>query len=104
MVPEDGFEPPTRGFSIHGQQAKTMTYRILSNFVSKSCFRWTRGFCGDRGDRCLDVAASNGVYERVVVKRSRVREMLMKWDFPAMREGSNVVIVFVCRNEKLQQN
>ena len=86
-MPGDGFEPPTRGFSIHGQQTKTMTYRILSNFVSNFCFRWTRGFCGDRGDRCLDVAASNGVYERVVVKRSRVREMLMKWDLLAMTVG-----------------
>jgi len=34
---------------IHRQQAKTITYRILSNFVSKFCFRLTRGFCGDRG-------------------------------------------------------
>ena len=47
MVPRDGFEPPTRGFSIYGQNAKTMTYRILSNFA----FRWTQGFSVNRGDR-----------------------------------------------------
>ena len=61
MVPGDGFEPPTRGFSIHGQQAKTMTYRILSNFVSTFPFRGTRGLCGDRGDRYVDVVALIGV-------------------------------------------
>ena len=81
-----------------------MTYRILSNFVSNFAFRWTRGFGVNRGDRCLDVAASNGVCERVAMKGSRVREMMMEWNILAMREGSNVVIVFVCRNEKLQQN
>ena len=72
-MPGDGFEPPTRGFSIHGQQAKTMIYQILSNFVSKFRFRWTRGFSVKSGDRCLDVAASNGVSERVAVKESRVQ-------------------------------
>ena len=67
-MPRAGIEPATRGFSIHGQQAKTMTYRILSNFVSKFCFCWIRGFSGDRGDRCLDLVALNGVSERVAIK------------------------------------
>ncbi len=71
MVPGDGFEPPTRGFSIHGQQAKTMIYRILSNFVSKFRFRWTRGFDVGCGRRCLDVVALTGVCERVAEKKPR---------------------------------
>ena len=81
MVPGDGFEPLTRGFSIHGQQAKTIIYRILYNFVSKFCFLWTRGLCGDRGDRCLDVAALNGVCGGVSVIEARVRQMLLEQDF-----------------------
>jgi hypothetical protein len=33
---------------IHRKLLKTMTYRILSNFVSKFRFCWTRGFVADR--------------------------------------------------------
>ena len=87
MVPGDGFEPPTRGFSIHGQQAKTTTYRNLSNFVSKFCFFWTRGLCGDRGDRCLDFAAFSGVSERFATQEALVREMLSDEDILAMTMG-----------------
>ena len=75
-MPGDGFEPPTRGFSIHGQQAKTITYRILSNFVSKFRFRWTRGFSLGLGDRCLGVAALTGVCGGVSVKEFRLRGMI----------------------------
>ena len=55
-----------------------MTYRILSNFVSKFGFRWTRGFCGDRG---LDSVAYTDVSERVVVKKAPVRAMVRDADF-----------------------
>jgi hypothetical protein len=86
-VPGDGFEPPTRGFSIHGQQAKTMTYLILSNFVSKFCFCRTRGFCGNRGDRCLVAVAFTGAFEPVATQEPRVREMLSDAKFLTMTEG-----------------
>ena len=86
-MPGDGFEPPTRGFSIHGQQAKTMAYRILSNFVSKFRFLWTRGFRADCGDRCLVAVAFTGDFEWFAGKKKQVREMLMKWDLLAMTVG-----------------
>ncbi len=83
-MPGDGFEPPTRGFSIHGQQAKTMAYRILSNFVSKFYLRRTRGFSLGLGDRCLGVAALTGVCGGVSVIEARVRQMLMEWNVLAI--------------------
>ena len=48
MVPRGGIEPPTRGFSIHGQYLKSKSYNFLYNLVS-NCMSvpiWQHGWHG----------------------------------------------------------